>query len=292
VRSRFVERHPSHLGFRLVRRLRALRHLRGWRRLAELIVPKSAAGAFVVDNDGLAFAGNVSSIIEREIYLFGAYEDDFIRLFLSCIPEGRRNTVLDVGANVGSHSLEFSRHFKWVHSFEPNLAVCPSFEENILLNSSSNVFLHKVGLADSDAVQPFYSIAKNNFGLGTFSTVEQYDLPLELIGQYELVCGDTYVAELRCGRIDAVKVDVQGYEPEVISGLNRLLAQNRPVVWFEYSVGTHSKLGTLHSLREMFPFDFDLFEMTYIPNPIICAPRLRPVVEGNLQIGNYVAIPK
>jgi FkbM family methyltransferase len=286
-----VERHPRDIRFRIIRSVRRLRNLKGWRRLASQAVPLDAAGPFVINNDGLVFEGDVSSFIDREIYLFGGYETEFIRLFLSCVSTDRRGTLLDVGANVGNHSLEFSRHFRSVHSFEPNLAVCPAFERNLSLNAASNVRLHRVGLGDTDGIRPFYSIPKNNFGLGTFSTVEQYDLPLELTAQYELVKGDTYAAELGIGRIDAVKIDVQGYEPEVITGLARVLRDDRPVVWFEYSAGTHDKLGTVARVRKLFPFNFELFELLNQASGLLFKPRLRRVLEEHLPLGDYVAIP-
>ncbi len=110
------ELHPFHRRARIVRALRAFSNIRGWERLSALLVPKAAAGPFRVRNQSGLFAGELSSFIDRSMYLRGGYEENHIRAFLSRVPAERRGLVLDVGANVGTHSLGFSRHLKAVHA--------------------------------------------------------------------------------------------------------------------------------------------------------------------------------
>jgi len=75
--------------------------MRGWERMATLLAPPGAPGAFLVLNPTGYFAGDLSSWIDRRMYVFGGYEQDSIRAFLSMLPADRRGIVLDVGANVG-----------------------------------------------------------------------------------------------------------------------------------------------------------------------------------------------
>jgi FkbM family methyltransferase len=122
-----------------------------------------------------AYSGNLSSFIDREVYVKGGFEAAHLAAFMGLLPKDRGRVALAIGANVGTHSLANARRFIHVHAFEPNPAVWPQFERNIALNHPGNVTLHKIGLGDRDVETPFFSIDKPNYGLGTCSTVEQHD---------------------------------------------------------------------------------------------------------------------
>jgi FkbM family methyltransferase len=245
----------------------------------------------LIQNDGIAFEGNISSFLDRRLYLFGNYEEDVIELFLSVVPLCRRRLILDIGANIGTHALAFARSFRHVHSFEPNPAVWSSFEKNIALNSRVNVTLHKIGLADISADQTFYSINENNFGLGTFSPIEQYDLPLRAIGAFRVERGDDYIASSKLDGIDAMKIDVQGYEVEVLRGLQNTLRQFKPIVWFEYGSGTKAQLRNVKEVELLFPYEIRLSAMIPRGMLIRSCVRLNGLGQDALPLGNYIAVP-
>jgi len=286
------EVHPANWRYRVTRWFRVFRKFRGWRRLADIIAPPGIEGRFVVINDDVVFEGNLSSYIDRQVYLFGKYEEERIKLFFTRIPQSRRNVILDIGANVGTHTILFAKEFKQVHSFEPNPTLWASFERNAELNSLNNVILHKAGLADVDALQPFYLIAKNNMGLGTFSSVEQYDLPLEVVGNFRILNGDSYVKSLGLNNIDAIKLDVQDYEPEVLRGLVEALRKHQPIVWLEHGGGTKMKLSTVKDIKGLFPYDVDIFQMASQNRIFTNMFYLMEAPEGVLPLGDYLVIPR
>jgi len=286
------EIHPADPRYRLVRKLRKLRSIRGWSRFADLVAPVGRNGRFLVDNDGIFFEGDISSFIDRSIYIRGEYEQENIRLFLSCLPESKRKIILDVGANIGTHSLTFAKYFQQVHAFEPNTALFTVFRRNVELNELNNVTLHEVGLANSNAMQPFFSIPKNNQGLGTFSDNEQYDLPLAKIGSFRVVKGDEYLSSLEGGGIDAIKIDVQGYEHHVLQGLQEILRKHIPVVWFEYGSGTREKLTTLDSIKSIFPYEVELLLMATVKSGFQHYAELQNIDStSEMPVGDYLAIP-
>lgn len=271
---------------RIARALRPLARFRGWIRLIEKVVPAHQA-PFVVQNGKLFFAGDFNSYLDRHVYLFGGNESLQIQSFLSCIPADRKNTILDIGANAGTHSSAFAQFFKTVHSFEPNPQMWPQFEKNIALNSLNNVVLHKVGLGDKDTQLTFHMIDKPNFGLGTFSTKNQYDLPLQEVGTLPIKHGGKYLAEIKSGKIDAIKVDVQGFEPQVLKGLEEILRRDQPIIWCEIGDGTD--FPTYQSLSEFIPFKFRCFELAKGPG-IIRSIQLKEHKE-KLPKGDYILIP-
>ena len=174
------------------------------------------------------------------------------------MPENRRRLILDVGANVGTHSLSFAQHFQKVHAFEPNPLLWPAFERNMELNSIKHVALHRVGLGAKDELLTLFLTEKTNFGLGTFATFDQYDVPLKASSTCKVVIGDDFLDNLGITACDAIKIDVQGFEPEAIAGLRRTIDRNRPIIWFELGTGTHSKLKRLADVEALFSYPIHL----------------------------------
>lgn len=275
---------------RLARALRGLSAVPGWRSLINKLVPQHV-GSFVARNGSTLFAGNIGSFIDRQVYLFGGYERWLIEGFLSCVPQTRRGIVLDIGANVGTHSLAFAQVFRTVHAFEPNPMLWAQFERNILLNRFTNVHLHKVGLADRDAELMLHLIDKPNYGLGTFSAEEQYDLPLRPAATCPVRHAGNYLASIGAGPVDAVKIDVQGFEPEVLRGLAEVLKRDRPVVWCEIGAGSLGKVSSTDALSDLMQAEVRCLSLSAGPAWARGSVRLREL-RGNLLSGNYVLVPR
>lgn len=288
---RVTERHPPQWRAQVLRRCRGLAGLRGWGRLAGAVLPLGERGEFLVENDGLLIAGDLASFVERQSYLFGQYEAGAIARFLDCIPATRRQVVLDVGANVGTHSLAFARNFAHVHAFEPNPALWAAHGRNMALNDFGHVRLHRVGLGSAAGRLPLHVIDKENHGLGTFLSAPQYDLPLTVAAWCEVVPGDAYLEAQGIGRVDAIKIDVQGAELDVLQGLQGTIARDRPVIWFELGAGTHLQVGTVDDLRSIWPFRFRVHRVVERARFGRYETRLERAF-GSLPTGDYIVTPE
>lgn len=276
-------------GLALIRALRGIDRIRGWRRVADSIAHGSAFD-FTVDNDGVFFSGNTRSFIDREVYLYGHYERPMIDLFLSKIPSDGHGVILDVGANVGTHALRFAKAFDRVFSFEPNAALWDQFQRNMDINGADNVTLCRFGLGLEAGEHDFYAIEKENAGLGTFSSLDQYDLPLKKIGFFSIENGDAWVHSQDLDRLDAVKIDVQGFEYEVLCGLRGMLERFRPVIWFECAAATEQKLGTMDAIEGAIPYPINLYRFKTAAVGLTRHTMLEKVEGGRLQ-GDYLVIP-
>lgn len=282
------ELHPSATA-RLARSLRGLTPLRGWRRAASALAGET--GEFRVANDGIWLHGDLGSLIEREFYLHGGYEREEIDLFLSLIPADRRGTILDIGANIGTHSLRFSRVFDRVLSFEPNPLVIDRLRRNVALNGASNIAVHQVGLSDEKGELELFAPDGSNQGLGTFLTVEQYDRPLQPIARAPIEIGDDFVAAHAPGRIDAIKCDVQGFELQVFRGLRKTVERDRPILWIELGSGAHTAAEEIAALLPLLPAPARFYRFGAAHDGPLTRAVLTEQDAGTLTAGDYVIIP-
>src|SRR3989344_6235085 len=88
---------------------------------------------------GRTYRGNLNNFIDRVVYIFGAHERQVMEYTGTHIRSD--SVVLDIGANVGHHSLFFSTKAKEVHAFEPNSAFRKQFDALMEGNEVSNVHL-------------------------------------------------------------------------------------------------------------------------------------------------------
>ena len=280
--------HPG-VAARAVRALRGLRHVRGWQALADRIA--GPAGDFRIGNDGVWIEGGLDSFIERHSYLFGGYERDEIAAFLACVPTHRRRTILDIGANVGTHALQFARAFGQVHSFEPNPRIFGRLQRNLALNRSTNVTAHQLGLGAAPGSFQLYSPAGDNGGLGTLVTTDQYDAPLETVATVQVEQGDALLGRLGVGPIDAIKCDVQGFEISVLEGLQETIRRDRPVLWIELGGGARIAADEAARIVALVPERSRFYRIAGVRSGATHAIALHEAAPDALMGGDYVIVP-
>nr|WP_306267873.1 FkbM family methyltransferase [Pararhizobium sp. IMCC3301] len=228
------------LATRCARNLRFLSNLRGWRRVAQKLAPRDPHSSFRVKNRHGVHSGRMSDYIQRQLYLFGGYEQDEIDAFLSNIPLERHGVLLDIGANIGVHSIAFSRHFDRVIAFEPNPTLWADFVRMRADNEADNLALVKCALGSENGELPFFLVDNFNLGLGTLVQDEQYDRPLKKAHDVPVRIGTEVLAEQGIGKVDVIKIDVQGFELEVMRGLADIVERNRPIIWMEFAEALHN----------------------------------------------------
>ena len=169
---------------------------------------------------------------ENLAYLLGTHEPHLQKIIRQYVESG--DTVYDIGANVGYVSLSFA---KWVGprgrviAFEPVPSNVNSLRENIKINRLDNIQL--LDLAASDRCgEAVIRIAEN---LSTASMVWHRHDPLSV----ELAIKTVSIDELvDSGSLDSptfVKIDVEGAEGSVLTGMRRTVAACRPVLFIECS---------------------------------------------------------
>jgi len=163
----------------------------------------------------------------------GLYERQILEILRTMILDPKRiakETAIDVGANIGNHSLFFSQLFKRVIAFEPNPLVRSLLEMNIELNGAKNIEVSSWALSDSvgNATLAFQT---SNLGGATLNRGRDASEFMDGFAEVELAKGDDTIDQSQ--RIGLIKIDVEGAEESVLKGLTDTIQSHMPVIMLE-----------------------------------------------------------
>lgn len=210
-------------------------------RLVRAVVPQSGSErTYQVVVDGRAmYAASLDRLLALYFWKYGVLEAYELEVIRSLIRPGM--TVVDVGANIGFHTLQFA---SWVgpaghvHAFEPEPANFAVLQRNIAASGFSHVTARQLAIAASSGSAAMY-----------VSHVHRGDhslLPIER-------ARDAIAVETRsldalfadpASTVDLIKVDVQGAEVMVLDGM-RALIERCPdaIVVIEFSPDLMARSG-------------------------------------------------
>jgi FkbM family methyltransferase len=220
----------------------------------------SSSLPFEVDFFGFRYRGDLSCFLDWHVYFFGAYERPTLFFLRDLLRQRGGGVFVDIGANVGQHTLFMSRWARVVHAFEPWHVVRGSIEEKIERNKLTNITVHPVGLGEAHEWLPYYAPLGANTGTGSFDKNHATDRNRPL-GKLEVVKGDEYFEASGISNIDLMKIHVEGWERFVLLGLRKTLARSKPVVFMEISERTLTTLDGPDDLRRCVP---DFYEAVYV----------------------------
>jgi FkbM family methyltransferase len=249
------------LAYRILRRFGTLDWLRTSirYRTLRLLVPPGGTNSFdfTVDFYGMKYRGNLNSYIDWMVYFFGAYEKDELHLLRDLILEREDPVFVDVGANVGQHSIFMSRFCACVQAFEPYERVRRIFEEKISLNNISNINVNGLGLGERDEELEFFAPTGWNSATGTF-VADHDESNNRPFTNLRVVNGDEYLTGLKLNKVDLIKIDVEGFERAVLIGLKNTLRKYRPIVFMEFSDSTRKTFSSYEELRSLLPENYSI----------------------------------
>lgn len=239
---------------------------------------------------GLEYAGNLNSYIDWCIYYEGAYCGHELLLLKTLAAQLPADSVFfDVGANVGNHSLFGSTVFGHVYAFEPVPGHQQRLEAQRLRNQITNLTLCPYALGEADAQLPLYLPNYANQGMGSLIEGQKTDVQQIEVSVRQ---GDGVVSSLGIGRVDVIKIDVEGFERQVLNGLAKTIRQYRPVVFFEWSEEADDTLPQLPQLPQFDRYSFFQYKDGRAIGLFFQQENFRLLpVEALLPHRYYVAIP-
>lgn len=172
--------------------------------------------------------------IGKSLVAYGEWAEAEIRLLSTFI--GLGSAVVDIGANVGTHTLAFSRRVGphgSVRAFEPQRPVFEALERTLAGNGCSNViaFHAGVGRAAGEMLVPSidYIGHANIGGMKLLDLTHSKDINDHDWERAEIVALD----DIELASCHLVKVDAEGMEGDVLAGMVGTVRRCRPVVYLE-----------------------------------------------------------
>jgi FkbM family methyltransferase len=147
------------------------------------------------------------------------------QLISSIIKPG--NVVLDIGANIGYYTLIFAKLVGQdgkVFAFEPEPANFRIIEKNVSINGYSNVILEQKAVSNRNEKKKLY-LNKENAGMHRIYKSQYVNVDSVEI---ETVSLDDYFSNYR-GRIDFIKMDIEGSEITALEGMQTTLQRQNNV---------------------------------------------------------------
>lgn len=136
---------------------------------------------------------------------------------------GQRRLALDIGAHVGLYSCVLADAFEKVHAFEANPATHACLEKNMC--QFTNVFTHNVAVGPREGS---VLVEKDKDRVG--NTGSYFVRPqLSSAGDVTMLSIDS----LSFDTVDFVKIDVEGFETNVLRGMLLTLDRCGPVIMIE-----------------------------------------------------------
>lgn len=142
---------------------------------------------------------------------------------------GPGDHVVDVGANYGHFTMAAAAAVGpqgRVTSFEPNPGSFARLQTHIGLNRLSHVRPFQMGLSDAEGTLTL-SVPRINSGEASFGPSDYDDI-------YQVSCRVGTLDDVIAGKaVDFIKIDVEGFECNVIKGARETISNSRPLVLTE-----------------------------------------------------------
>jgi FkbM family methyltransferase len=182
---------------------------------------------FVMESDGRDSVASAAYWVGLE-----RYEGCTLKVFAHLCRQSRE--IVDVGANTGLFSLLAAAVHPdaRIHAFEPFPHAARRMEANLQVNGFANVHLVRTALSREPGIQPLYfddalrltqgATLRNGGGM-----THKVDVPVLRL--------DDYLQRL-AAKLDLLKIDVEGAEPDVLAGAEECIAECHPEIITELLV--------------------------------------------------------
>lgn len=176
---------------------------------------------FTDKQSGIQFCMKTGTPYADQILEHGIPEYNLIRWceqFLS--PE---STFVDIGAHIGTYSILLSKHCKTIHAFEPQRGIFDCLTIGICVNNTFNVETYNLALGSTANTMTLHHVSADGASSSVRPEISMHmGLPIIDTESVPVKTLDSYHLK----NVDLLKIDVKGYELEVIKGASMTLVDN------------------------------------------------------------------
>lgn len=189
--------------------------------------------------DGISYELDLTEVIDSAIYFNQSREPHTTNALKRLCKPGM--IVIDIGANVGSHTLPLAKSVGnkgKVYAIEPVPWALDKLRKNLALNHFTNVQIHPIALSNYTDENAEFSLrasfkttsenpVNKDGGLSEswWNACEKVSVKVETL--------DNFIVKENIPHVDVIKIDVDGYEVKVLKGAVKTLKSNTPSILME-----------------------------------------------------------
>lgn len=168
-------------------------------------------------------------------------------------------SVIDIGAHVGISVIQWAGMFENVYAFEPMKDHYDCLLENT--KDFNNIEYFNCALSNTTTVRnAAYRTNKNS---GSFQLLDDnYQQPSKKAPREIYKIETKTLDSFNFKNIDLIKIDVEGWEYEVLLGAKNTIIENHPILIVEFTGGNSSKSLHTYNVDDYFNF---IKEIGYVP---------------------------
>ena len=185
---------------------------------------------------GIHWSLDLREGIDLTIFTLGAFERDTLKALEALVRRGA--VVLDVGANIGAHTLHLARlvgEKGRVIAFEPTDFAIAKLRANLRANPEleKRVELHQAFLVGKAGAPIDAAVASSWPVDGTAADDAQMGSRAMNVSGASATTLDSVMAASGDPDVQLIKMDVDGHELDVLEGARVLLERRRPIIVME-----------------------------------------------------------
>jgi FkbM family methyltransferase len=168
------------------------------------------------------------------------------------------DAIIEIGANVGIYTLFFYKSMLFlgkesrIYAFEPSKTAYYRLTKNLELNCANPVTTYNCAIGNETGFFSFFE-PEGHLTNGSLSSEFASDFsPTVLSTQALVVTGDMLSDLVKMDEEILVKIDVEGFEFEVLSGMEEFICYYNPTIIVEVLNNYENRLNTLEFLLERY----------------------------------------
>ena len=183
---------------------------------------------FIKKVDGLHLLLDIKNRVDRHIDAFSQYEKSQTDFLFNKLKSAQCSCFIDIGSHWGYYSLLFASHNYFdradIYAFEPDSINRNQLNANLFLNKlQDRIKVYDYALSNQDGTLFFHHFDENNRGRSCIAEDGEITVQTTRLDS---------VLTLK-GQMLGIKVDVEGHELDVISGMQETLKNNKCIIQIE-----------------------------------------------------------
>jgi FkbM family methyltransferase len=162
---------------------------------------------------------------------FGEFETEILTYLRELFGSNLAKThFIDVGANIGNHTIGLHNHFHHCHAFEPDPRTFRLLKANTA--NRPNIICHQIALSDKDGISAFNQ-HRTNTGKSHIIHPPQSQSPPARQSFIDVETSRLDNTSSASETVSFIKIDVEGHELQVLKGAQKLLTTQMPMILLE-----------------------------------------------------------